>query len=370
MDMYICALIIYNKMGYLFHMQNTLDLYDKKILSELDVNSRISASQLAAKIKLPKESVNYRIKRLIKENTLRQFYALVNGSLFGQEYYMVYLKLHKYTPEEENRILSYLLEKSNCFFIRLMEGEHHISFMTCHYSPKNFRQFMYSLGQVLGDNLLHRTIHIITRLQKHNQKLLVPHDTKRIMLSHDILNKASLDKDDVDILNKLTVNARSRLTALSEELKMDPKAIRYRIKKMEKSGIIAGYSSLIDLERFGYDFLKIDFVLKDPAKASQVTEFLDSTNSLVFSYEMLGRFDLSAEIYVRGDEQLRTILAEMRQRFMNDYIACNVSRIFRNFVTSSGPYELNTMEVPKARRQTYKQRMPGIASEEALMISA
>ena len=44
-----------------------LDLYDKKILWELEHNSRIPRKQLAKKINISQERLHYKIKRLTKE---------------------------------------------------------------------------------------------------------------------------------------------------------------------------------------------------------------------------------------------------------------------------------------------------------------
>ena len=44
-----------------------LDLKDKKILLELELNSRQSFSSIAKKVGLSKEVVNYRVNKLIKK---------------------------------------------------------------------------------------------------------------------------------------------------------------------------------------------------------------------------------------------------------------------------------------------------------------
>lgn len=60
-----------------------LDLYDKKILYELDINSRITLSALSKKIKLPKATTNYRLSRLIKKEYIKSFHPLIDASRLG-----------------------------------------------------------------------------------------------------------------------------------------------------------------------------------------------------------------------------------------------------------------------------------------------
>lgn len=84
-------------------MKEELDIFDKKILFELDINSRISASKIAKKIKLPKETVNYRLKRLEKNRWINRLYTLFNASLFGYSYYQIFLKFNKMTSSIEKK---------------------------------------------------------------------------------------------------------------------------------------------------------------------------------------------------------------------------------------------------------------------------
>jgi len=58
-------------------MEN-LDLKDRKILYYLDINSRQSNSDIAKKVGLSKEVVNYRIKRLEKEGIIKGYYTVLD----------------------------------------------------------------------------------------------------------------------------------------------------------------------------------------------------------------------------------------------------------------------------------------------------
>ena len=48
-----------------------LDIKDKKILYELDKNSRIPLSQLSKKVQLNEQTVHYRVKNLIKKGIIK-----------------------------------------------------------------------------------------------------------------------------------------------------------------------------------------------------------------------------------------------------------------------------------------------------------
>jgi DNA-binding Lrp family transcriptional regulator len=73
--------------------EQEMDIYDKKIICELDINARASSSDIAKSIRLPKETVNFRIKRLINKGYINYFYTIINASRLGYQYYKIFLKL-------------------------------------------------------------------------------------------------------------------------------------------------------------------------------------------------------------------------------------------------------------------------------------
>jgi len=101
-----------------------LDLIDKRILYELDLNARISASQLAHKIKKSKETVNFRINRLLKMGYLKGFYSILNTSKMGWYYYKLYLKFKNSTPAKEQEILAYLSGQKHIAYLASIEGNY------------------------------------------------------------------------------------------------------------------------------------------------------------------------------------------------------------------------------------------------------
>ena len=55
-----------------------LDLKDKKILYELDLNSRQSFHQIAKKVGLSKDSIIYRVNKLKQDGIIKQFHTVID----------------------------------------------------------------------------------------------------------------------------------------------------------------------------------------------------------------------------------------------------------------------------------------------------
>ena len=53
-----------------------IDKKDRKILYQLDLDSRQTVTQIGRKVNLKKDVVSYRIKKLIKKGIIKNFYTL------------------------------------------------------------------------------------------------------------------------------------------------------------------------------------------------------------------------------------------------------------------------------------------------------
>ncbi|MAF89372.1 MAG: Lrp/AsnC family transcriptional regulator [archaeon] len=69
-----------------------------------------------------------------------------------------------------------------------------------------------------------------------------------------------LDDKDKKILHELQENCRQSSRDLSKKLDLPASTIHQRIKKLEKAGIISGYTAIVDPEKVGYNSSAIIFI--------------------------------------------------------------------------------------------------------------
>ncbi|UCB58733.1 MAG: winged helix-turn-helix transcriptional regulator, partial [Thermoplasmatales archaeon] len=86
-----------------------LDLKDRKILYELDLNSRQSDSEIGRKVGLNKGMVNYRINRLIEKGIIRNFYTMIDASRLGYLSCRFFMKFQYDDLEKEKEIIDYFV---------------------------------------------------------------------------------------------------------------------------------------------------------------------------------------------------------------------------------------------------------------------
>ena len=90
-----------------------LDLKNRKLLYELDCNSRQTVQQLAKRIGLSKDTVKYRINKLVKEGIIKSFNAIIDTGKLGFYSFRIFMKFYQLSPNKEKEILDFLLKNKN-----------------------------------------------------------------------------------------------------------------------------------------------------------------------------------------------------------------------------------------------------------------
>lgn len=85
-----------------------LDETDKKILRILATNARIPITELAKKINLTRDIINYRLKKLEKEEIIARYTIYPNLKNLGVNHYKVIFRTKNFNEQEERRIKTYV----------------------------------------------------------------------------------------------------------------------------------------------------------------------------------------------------------------------------------------------------------------------
>ena len=93
------------------------DKKDKKILGVLNNNGRASVTEVARKTGLPRDSVHYRIQRLIKLKVIKFFHAVINPLELGYPIFTyVTISLHNVDGKKEAEFYSFVKKIKNVVY--------------------------------------------------------------------------------------------------------------------------------------------------------------------------------------------------------------------------------------------------------------
>src|SRR3989338_4576675 len=311
-----------------------IDVYDKKILEILINNSRKQVTTIAKKVRLKRETVTYKINRLIKEDLIKEFNAVLNEKKFGLSHYAVFLELANLQEETEREILKNLKENKNLCWIGTSAGKWSLTFDLIIKEDKELNNTMDELLTKFRKNI---GDFVILRLQEGNyfsSKLIGMN--KKIKIEEIKEEKAKIDEIDKKILSIINRNSRVSLVEISEKVKLTPNGINNRIKALEKNKIILSYTISLDWKKLGYEWYGIQLQLTKFGEEinKKLIEYFTNHKSIIFYYKYLGgAWDYDFGVLVKNSIELREFIHEFRKNFSD---CSKISDVFITLEETSG----------------------------------
>jgi len=125
-----------------------------------------------------------------------------------------------------------------------------------------------------------------------------------------------LDKTDRRILYELDRNARISETALARLASKSREAVHYRIRKMEKAGVILRYLAYIDVTRLGYRMYKIYLKLGGtPQEKQRFYDYVKGAGNVFWFGVSDGAWDAGITFFARSDEEFNRMKNAMLLQF-------------------------------------------------------
>jgi len=122
---------------------------------------------------------------------------------------------------------------------------------------------------------------------------------KAIQKENVPITSVTLDKKDMAILKLLQENARVTVKEISEKIHLSTTPVHERIKRMEESGVIKQYVTLVDQNKVDLNLMVICYVsLKEHSKNAG-TSFIKTINELhevIECYSISGEFDFMLKV--------------------------------------------------------------------------
>ncbi|SAH84655.1 AsnC family transcriptional regulator [Bordetella ansorpii] len=131
------------------------------------------------------------------------------------------------------------------------------------------------------------------------------------------MKKMTLDKFDLAILKALQDNARASLNDIGALVGLSPTPCWNRIKRMEKEGVIRGYTVDIDPAKLGYTDTVIVHVTLESHSEETLYEFgraLSDIPEVLEAFLVSGDYDYYIRIAVRDTRDYERLLRERLYR--------------------------------------------------------
>ncbi len=297
-----------------------LDVKDRKILTYLDINARQSASELGKKVRLSKDVVNYRIKRLESLNVIKGYYVVLDISKLGYLNFRVFLKFYNVTPEKEREIIDYLNHHPRVGWLVSVDSHWDMNMLVWAENVYVFKQFWNEFLNHYKNYLEDKWISVITEMVLYTRGFLLEEGEKyepNMLIVGGSPEIVNLDDSDLKILKVIANNARMPLVDISRKTNLSAKVVEYRIKNMVKKKVILGFKVLINLDLLRIRYFKVHLTLQNmtPAKERELMTYAQLHPNIYIVDVAVGGADFEIEILVKSSDDFHKIVNDIKRRF-------------------------------------------------------
>ncbi|MEK6825322.1 MAG: Lrp/AsnC family transcriptional regulator [Nanoarchaeota archaeon] len=293
-----------------------IDVKDRKILYELDKNARISYSEISKRVRLSKNSVIERIKKLEGQNIILSYNGLININQIGYSTYDVYLKFQNTTPKKEEEIINLMMKNKRVWFVGKLEGSVNLVLLISTKTPEEFYEIWDSIYRKIRKNV--KVVRIAILLEYH-------HFTKDYLLGRDSSQRkvekigkkeyVEVDATDMHIMKILSHNARISFLELSIRLNISPKTVRNRIRRLEKDNVILGYKTNLNFQLLGYEYYKVFLTLNNLEIREALYGWILRNPHVVYFDKFLNGADFEFDIEIGSFKEFVKILDDLKRDF-------------------------------------------------------
>lgn len=123
-----------------------------------------------------------------------------------------------------------------------------------------------------------------------------------------------MDKTDLTIIRCLAEDARMNASQISQRVNLSVSAVIERMKKLETSGLIRGYTVVIDERMAGFDTQALIFVrLEHPKYNSNFVRSMQLHHYVSECFYITGDFDYVIRVIVSSAEEMTRVLNDIKE---------------------------------------------------------
>ena len=293
-----------------------IDLKDKKILYELDFNARQSASQIAKKVGLSKDTVNYRINRLKDLGIIKRAYAVLNTLQIGFMHFNTLFRFRNINSTLREKFIIFCKKHDRIIWCVSIYGSWDFSVSFLGKDLKEYSKFIQEVLNEFGTNTQEKALSVMIDSPTYTRKYLIEGKQSK-EFEYKLAKPIKLDTIDYRILSSISQNADMSIVDIAKNLHITIDIAHYRMKQLINTGIIQGFRIALDLDKIGYLYYKLLFSLQDttPEREEALKEYCLKNQNIIQFIKYIGNWEIQIELEVKSESELFAIIEDLRNKF-------------------------------------------------------
>ena len=305
----------------------SLDLKDRRILSELDKNSRQTDAAIAKKVGLSKQVVHYRIQRLVKQGIIADFYSIVNVGKLGLDTYYIFLQLQKLNKQQEIDLMKRLGELTYVGWLVNGTGRWDACMIVYAESIAIFDKHLSEVLTLCGEHL--HEYNFMTMITSHHISYkFLEEDHNSVVTQTERSQPFELGESDKQILDTVSHNARDSVVQLAKKLSLPIHVVRYNLQRLIKTKVLAGFKPKVNLGSLDYQWhlLLIQFQHTSAGRKKAFINYCMQHKNVYYVANSIGSYNFMFDLLVENSEAFKAFLLEIKEKF-SDVIRLHESMI-------------------------------------------
>ncbi len=295
-----------------------LDIKDKKILAELELDGRAPLSKLSHKAGLSKSNVAARITRMKKAGILTRFIVGLSNEALGGTFYRLYFSFQNTPPNFEHDLIKMFYTLPNARWFAFFNGRWDFATRIVAENEYEFKKIESSIMKKIGRYVKEKSICININSAIHNYSYITGNEGPIVpRKEYNGTKISSFHKTDKQILYYLNENCRMSATEIGKKIGISPESVSYRIKKLRQKGVITRFTVRLDRLRLGAVESKIliSFNYGLEKEEEKFLGYCDANPYLSYYSRILGAWDMEADMDAQDLDSLYRQVREMKKSF-------------------------------------------------------
>lgn len=313
-----------------------LDSKDRRILYELDVDSRQTVTQIGAKIDQSKEVVSYRMRKLKKRGIIKNYYTVIDASKLGYVSLRIYLIYQHVTPEIEKEITDYFIKNKYTWLVCSLKGTYDLDVIVWVKEINDFHSFWMKTLQKYRKYFQKQVFSIYSQSFTYRNSFLLLDEYKKADRGIPEIvgggKRVVIDDLEFQILKLLVEDARITTKKIAKKLNSTAITIGKRMEKLTRLDVIQGFRVNINFSKLDYHFYKAEITLSNYKKREDIIKYITLNPHLTMIDESAGIADLEVDFIVENVNQFYQIMEDLITKFPNaiqNYTYYYVSKIHK-----------------------------------------
>jgi DNA-binding Lrp family transcriptional regulator len=296
-----------------------LDIFDLKILSQLDYDSRQSYSDIGKKIRRSKQFIGNRINNLKKNGVIEGYTVDFNLRKMGYTVFSIFFQFQRVDRDKELEIITYLKRSKYVGYCLKTLGNWDFFISVKSKGVIDFYNFLGDFHEYFAGLIKKESINLEIRGIDTNLKFLGSGMGGPFYASINLIppHKEDFSKLEREVFATLRNNPMIPYLKLAEETGRSYETIKSVIKRFKDKKIIKRTRAVIDLERLGYTryLFLIELHLLGNEELEDLFIYIKNHKNINYTIECLGYWNLICNVYSKDIYELMEIIEGLKAKF-------------------------------------------------------